>query len=108
MKITEIVKSIWGDVNAMLAVKTIAAFIAIAILTITVTAIFFNLLFPELTQGLAIRITRVSMYLVIAWAWDRFAIGEVNTIEELRKGNTAYAIFISSFNLGLAFICASI
>ncbi len=108
MKLWEILKSIWKDVNAMATVKTLGILIGSTIISILITYEFFDLLFPEFTQGLAVRITRVSMFLALSWAWDRFAVPEVNTIEELKKGNIAYAIFISSFTIGLAVVCASI
>lgn len=108
MKIIEILKAIWKDVNSMATLKTIGILIAATILSVVITYEFFDLLFPEFTQGLAVRITRVSMFLALSWAWDRFAVPEINTIEELKKGNVAYAIFISSFTIGLAWVCASI
>lgn len=108
MKLWKILKSIWKDVNAMATVKTLGILIGSTIISILITYEFFDLLFPEFTQGLAVRITRVSMFLALSWAWDRFAVPEVNTIEELKKGNIAYAIFISSFTIGLAVVCASI
>jgi hypothetical protein len=108
MKIFEIAKAIWKDINSMVALKTIGALVLLTIISVLVTYEFFDLLFPEFTQGLAVRITRASMFLALSWGWDKFAIAEVNTIEELRKGNVAYAIFIGSFNLGLALVCALI
>jgi hypothetical protein len=108
MKIFEIAKAIWKDTNSMVALKTIGILTAATIVSVLVTYEFFNLLFPEFTQGLAVRISRVAMFLALSWGWDKFAIAEVNTIDELKKGNIAYAIFISSFTIGLAFICASI
>jgi hypothetical protein len=108
MKIFEIAKAIWKDINSMVALKTIAILVGTTIVSVLVTYLFFGLLFPEFTTGLAVRLSRVAMFLGLTWAWDKFSLHEVDTIEELRKGNVAYAIFISAFTLGLAVVCASI
>lgn len=55
--------------------------------------------FSSFAVGLAKGVLGVYLF----WIVDKYAIKEIDTIKELKKGNIAYAIFL----LGIALIIAS-
>jgi hypothetical protein len=89
-QLIEFVKSTHGKM--MIVVSIIAAF------TIYLTFNFFINL-----SSFAVAITKAIISLVLLWLFDNYGMKQLNTIEELRKGNIAYAIFM----LALAVIIAA-
>lgn len=53
----------------------------------------FQLLLPELADFPA-GIVKIGIGIIIYWLFDKYLLKEIDTIEELKKGNTAYALFI--------------
>jgi hypothetical protein len=86
----EFIKSAHGKL--MIAVSIIAAF------TIYLTFNFFINL-----SSFAVAVTKAIISLILFWLFDRYGMKQINTVEELKKGNTAYAIFM----LALAVIIAA-
>lgn len=80
------------------ATKTIAVVAFIAIIFIYIT---FNWLIElsSFSVGLAKGVLGIFMF----WIFDRYAVKEVDTINELKERNIAYAIFL----LGIAIIIAA-
>jgi hypothetical protein len=86
----EFIKSAHGKL--MLAVSLVAAF------TIYLTFNFFINL-----SSFAVALTKASISLILYWLFDRYGMKQIDTVEELKKGNIAYAVFM----LALAVIIAS-
>jgi len=80
------------------ATKTIAVVAFIAIIFIYIT---FNWLIElsSFSVGLAKGVLGIFMF----WIFDRYAVKEIDTINELKERNIAYAIFL----LGIAIIIAA-
>ena len=66
--------------------------VVLTLLTLTEEYIQYSAFTISLSKGL--------FGILLFWVIDKVAVSEVDTIEELKKGNVAYAIFL----LGLAFI----
>jgi hypothetical protein len=86
----EFIKSAHGKM--MIAVSIIAAF------TIYITFNFFINL-----SSFSVALTKAIISLILLWLFDRFGMKQIDTIEELKKGNIAYALFM----LALAVIIAA-
>ncbi|MDR3626508.1 MAG: hypothetical protein P4L45_06730 [Ignavibacteriaceae bacterium] len=86
----EFLKSVHGKL--MVAVTIIAAF------TIYLTFNFFINL-----SSFAVAVTKAIISLILFWLFDRYGMNQIDTVEELKKGNTSYAIFM----LALAVIIAA-
>lgn len=71
--------------------------IVIAFITILVTYLY-AVEFSAFAFGLG----KVAISIVLFWLFDYFILHDVDTIEELKKGNVAYAIFL----LALAILVA--
>ena len=70
----------------------------VAALTIYLTFTFFINL-----SSFAVAITKAIISLILFWLFDKYAMKEVDTIEQLKNGNIAYALFM----LALAVIIAA-
>ena len=86
----EFIKSAHGKM--MTAISLIAAF------TIYLTFNFFINL-----SSFAVALTKAVISLILLWLFDRYGMKQIDTVEELKKGNIAYAIFM----LALAVIIAA-
>jgi hypothetical protein len=51
----------------------------------------------------AVSLTKGVLGIFLFWVIDKYAVKEIDTIEELKKGNVAYAIFL----FGIALIIAA-
>ena len=80
------------------AFKTVAIISIIAAVFIYITFNWF-IEFSSFSVGLA----KAVLGICLVWIFDKYAVKEIDTIEELKKGNTAYAIFF----LGLCVVIAS-
>lgn len=80
------------------AFKTIAI---ITFITVVLIVLTYNWLieFSSFSIGMAKGVLGVFLF----WIFDRYAVKEIDTIAELKKGNIAYAIFL----LGIAIIIAA-
>jgi hypothetical protein len=80
--------------------KALLTFAAVFILGFLLAFASYQLLieFSSFPMGLLKGIIGIMLF----WVIDRFAIKEIDTIEELKKGNIAYAIFV----LGICIIVA--
>jgi hypothetical protein len=54
-------------------------------------------------SSFAVALTKAIISLILLWLFDRYGMKQINTIEELKKGNLAYAVFM----LALAVIIAA-
>ena len=72
------------------------------ILTVALVIITLITLTEEYIQysAFTISLSKGFFGILLFWVIDKVAIDEVDTIDELKKGNVAYAIFL----LGIAFI----
>ncbi len=80
------------------AFKTVAIISIIAAVSIFITFNWF-IEFSSFSVGL----TKAVLGISLVWIFDKYAVKEIDTIEELKKGNIAYAIFF----LGLCVVIAS-
>ena len=80
------------------AFKTVAIITVIAAVSIFITFNWF-IEFSSFSVGLA----KAVLGIWLVWIFDKYAVKEIDTIEELKKGNIAYAIFF----LGLCIVIAS-
>jgi hypothetical protein len=80
--------------------KALLTFAAVFILGFLLAFASYQLLieFSSFPMGLLKGIIGIMLF----WVIDRFAIKEIDTIEELKKGNIAYALFV----LGICIIIA--
>lgn len=81
-----------------------SAFKTVAIVT------FFTIIFIVVTYNWLIEFSSFSVGMAkgvlgvfLVWVFDRFAMKEIDTVEELKKGNIAYALFL----LGLFIIISA-
>jgi len=86
----EFLKSAHGKL--MVIISVISAF------TIYLTFNFFINL-----SSFAVALTKAIISLILLWLFDRYGMKQINTIEELKKGNMAYAVFM----LALAVVIAA-
>jgi len=82
--------------NSAARTAGIMAFVAVIFIFIT-----FNWL-VELS-AFAVGIAKGVLGVVMVWIFDRYAMKEIDTVEELKKGNIAYGLFM----LGLFVIIAA-
>jgi hypothetical protein len=75
--------------------------LVIALITAIIMFYTFNW-FIEFS-AIAFGMLKAVIGIALIWVIDRYAVKELNTIVELKKGNVAYAIFF----LGLSIIVAS-
>ncbi len=80
------------------AFKTVAAVTFFAVVFIYIT---FNWLIE--LSSFSIGLAKGTLGIFLFWIFDKYAVKEIDTITELRKGNIAYAIFL----LGIAIIIAA-
>ncbi len=80
------------------AFKTIALVTIFAIIFIVITYNWF-INFSSFSIGMA----KSVLGIFLVWVFDRFAVKEIDTIEELKKGNIAYALFV----LGIFIVIAA-
>lgn len=97
MTLKEIAKSIWKTDSSMATVKTLFFIGAVGASLILLT---FNYFFEF--SGFAVVISKTVLGFFLIWVFDRFAIGEVDTIAEMKNGNIAYAIFYLALSLIVA------
>lgn len=71
---------------------------------------FFTILFIIITYNWLIEFSSFSIGMAkgvlgvfLVWVFDKYAMKEVDTVEELKKGNIAYALFM----LGLCIVIAA-
>jgi hypothetical protein len=80
------------------ATKTIAIVTFFTIIFLVITYNWF-VEFSSFSVGIAKGVLGIFLY----WVIDKYAVKEIDTIEELRKGNVAYGLF----TLGIAVIIAA-
>jgi len=97
MGIIDIVKDIWKKSEGKSTIKTILIISIVAVILVFLT---FNWFFEF--SAFAVSILKAIMGFTLVWLIDRFAIPEVNTMEELKKGNIAYAIFMLGISIVIA------
>jgi len=78
--------------------KMMIAISIIAVLTIYLTFNFFINL-----SSFAVALTKAIISLILFWLFDKFGMKQIDSVEELKKGNIAYAVFM----LALAVIIAA-
>jgi energy-coupling factor transporter transmembrane protein EcfT len=71
----------------------------IFLLVIGFGAFLYTAWFAQYLSSYGAILANVSLGLVIFWAIDKFALKDINTVEELKKGNVAYAIYFLSITL---------
>ena len=71
------------------ALKTIAVVTAVTIFFIWLT---YNYLIEF--SSFAIGMAKAVLGFFLVWVLDKYGVKEIDTIEELKKGNIAYAIFV--------------
>lgn len=76
----------------------------IIMIVISVIAVAFTFIYAIDLSSFAVGIAKFTIALLVVWAFDRFACREVNTMEELKKGNVAYALFL----LGVLILAAAV
>lgn len=54
--------------------------------------------YPEFSTY-SIGIFKVFISILLFWFFDAYVMDAIDTVEELKKGNTAYAIFLLAFAL---------
>jgi hypothetical protein len=86
----EFLKSVHGKL--MIAVSIIAAF-----------AIYLTFNFFINLSSFAVALTKAIISLILFWLFDKYGMKQIDTVEELKKGNASYAIFM----LALAVIIAA-
>jgi len=86
----EFLKSAHGKL--MIAVSITAAF-----------AIYLTFNFFINLSSFAVAVTKAVISLILFWLFDRYGMKQIDTVDELKKGNTAYALFM----LALAVIIAA-
>lgn len=81
-----------------------SAFKTVAVISILATVSIFLTFswFIELSS-FAVGIAKAALGVFLAWSFDKYAMPEINTVDELKKGNIAYALFF----LGLCIIVAA-
>lgn len=90
-------KKILNDIAAKRTLKTLLIWGGISILAVFITFNWFIEFATFAIAGLAI-VGAIGAF----WVFDRFILSEIDTIEELKKGNTAYAIFLLSIAIMVA------
>lgn len=80
------------------AFKTVAAVTFFAVIFIFIT---FNWLIE--LSSFAVGMANGALGLLLVWVFDKYAMKEIDTVEELKKGNQAYATFF----LGICIIVAA-
>lgn len=80
------------------AFKTFAVVTFFAVIFIFIS---FNWLIE--LSSFAVGIAKGALGVLLVWVFDKYAMKEIDTIQELKKGNIAYALFI----LGLCIVIAS-
>lgn len=69
------------------------AIFLVHLVLISVIAVFVTFEYYVMFSGFAAGLLKAAMVIGIIFAFDHFVIGEIDTIDELKKGNTAFAIF---------------
>lgn len=84
--------------------KTLLFFIISAVITIAAVHLTFTTFieFSGFAAGFAKAVIAIALFVFT----DKFLITQINTIEELKKGNIAYAIFCLAYAL-LVGLCVS-
>lgn len=80
------------------AFKTVAVVTLFAVISIFIT---FNWLIE--LSAFAVGIAKGALGLLLVWVFDKYAMKEINTVDELKERNIAYAIFF----LGLCIVVAA-
>ncbi len=80
------------------AVRTIAFLVVLTIIFIVLTYNWF-IEFSSFSVGMA----KGVLGFLIVWIFDKYAMKEIDTVEELKKENVAYALFF----LGLCIVIAA-
>lgn len=84
-------------INNAFRTFTIILLVLIPLVLISLTEEYIR--FSVFTIGLMKAVTSIFLF----WLFDKYALSEVDTIKELKKGNIAYAIFL----LAIALIVSS-
>jgi len=53
-------------------------------------------------SGFAAALAKVAIGMVLFYAFDVFVMKQIDTVEELKKGNVAYAVFLLGFAVVIA------
>jgi len=53
-------------------------------------------------SSFAVSITKAIISLILFWLFDSYAMKQIDTVEELKKGNIAYALFMLSLAVIIA------
>ncbi len=80
------------------ALKTVAIVTFFAVVFIFIT---FNWLIE--LSSFAVGLAKGALGVFLVWIFDKYAMKELNTIEELKKGNISYALWM----LGLCIVIAA-
>ena len=80
------------------ALKTVAVVTFFTVVFIVISYNWF-IEFSSFSVGLAKGVLGIFMF----WIFDKYAVREIDTVEELKKGNVAYGLF----TLGFAIIIAA-
>lgn len=94
MNIWGTIKDIFSKDEGKSTVKTIIIGVIFSSILIFSTFNFFIEF-----SAFAVAILKAFLSFAIMWAIDRFAIPEVDTMTELKKGNYAYAIFLLALSV---------
>jgi len=81
-------------------------FPALILASIGLTGILFQYL-PNMTT-LATDLIRTAMAITVFFLVDKYVMNEVDTIEELKKGNIAYAVFVLSYAIVIGLASSSL
>jgi len=97
MGLYKTMKEIFKSEGGKTTLKVLGLMFSISAFLVFIT---FNWFFEF--SAFAVAIAMITVGISIFWVIDRFLLKELDTIEELKKGNTAYAIFLLSIALVLA------
>lgn len=88
--------SLWKELKSIFATNEGKAILKVFFGLSAISAVLIVLTFNWAIEfsSFAVGIFKSFLGIFLFWLFDRFAIPEVDTMEELKKGNIAYALFL--------------
>ncbi len=69
---------------------------------LSILTVFITFEFAIQLSSFGVELAKAALGIILFWAFDNYAMREIDTITELKKGNIAYAIFMLSLALIVA------